>query len=103
MSRNPYESSTSAHMTTRTSPTRWMIVTGSILLALALCCYLATVLMMMLSFNTLSTPTSTVQVSDLAGRISTAMVSSFAGIPLMLTGLVFIIFGFIRRQPVVSA
>lgn len=102
MSQNPYEASTATPTVPRTRPTRWMIVTGSILLGLAVCCLLATVLMMMLSFDAIADSTTAPKPSELAGGLSTAMIPSVAVIPLGLAGIVFLIMGLMRRQPVSS-
>lgn len=103
MNQNPYETNPAATSSPRMRPTRWMVTTGSILLGLALCCFLATVLMMMWSFDALADSTTPPKPSDLASGISTAMISSFAGIPLGLAGLVFLVLGFVRRQRASSA
>lgn len=103
MSQNPYEPSTTTTAASRTRPTRWMITTGSLLLGLALCCFFATVLMMMLSFDAIASSTTAPKPSDLASGISTAMVPAVAAVPLGVAGLAFLIFGFLRRQSVSSA
>ena len=102
MSQIPYETSTKTYPGTQSGLTRWMILTGFVLLGLAAACLVTTVAMMMWFFGELAEPNTTPQPSVMASRISTGMISQLAAIPLGLVGIAFLIIGFIRRQTVTS-
>lgn len=99
MKQNPYDATS---ITSQTRPTRWMIVAGSVSLGLAAVCLLITAMMMMWTFSALAEPNTAPQPSELASGFSNAVISSFAVGPLGLLGIVFLILGFVRRQPISS-
>lgn len=103
MNANPYESGTVSTSAPKTRATRWMILAGAVVLTLAVLCLLATVVGMTWSFNTIADASSTPDPSDLADGISTALIPSIAAIPLAIAGIVLLILGFVRREPVSSA
>ena len=100
MNQNPYFPGKELAAEPRTRTTRWMIWAGAASLLLAGFCLIATVLGMMWSFNVIATSGTTPSASELANGISFAMLPSIAAVPLALLGIVFLILGFGRRQPV---
>lgn len=100
MDQNPYEATTTSS-NPRTQATRWMIVTGGVLLALAALCFCVTVAMLISTYGSLAGSSDAgVKPSEIASGISTAMIPSVAVVPLSLLGIIFLIVGFVRRQPV---
>ena len=94
---NPYQASEASIAATRTRATRWMIWAGVVALVLAFLCLVATVLGMVWSFQAIATASSTPAPTDLARGISNALIPSIAAVPLGIIGIVFLIFGFVRR------
>lgn len=76
-----------------------MVWTGVGALLLAACCLIATVIGMMWSFNEIAASSNSPKPSDLANGISIAVFPSIAAAPLAVLGIVFLILGFVRRQP----
>ncbi|TWU32769.1 hypothetical protein Q31b_58120 [Novipirellula aureliae] len=97
---NPYQAGDASIATPRTRATRWMIWTGAVTLSLAFLCLIATAIGMMWTFNTIATSSTTPRPSDLANGINSALIPSVAAAPLALVGIVLLILGFVRRQPV---
>lgn len=100
MSQNPYEVGTATSHAQRTRPTRWMIVTGCICLGLAVLSLIATVVVMMWSFELVAKTNAASAPYDLANGISFAMIPSVAAVPLGLVGILFLVLGFVRRRSV---
>jgi ABC-type Fe3+ transport system permease subunit len=103
MNPNPYKAGTASIAAPKTRATRWMIVSGAIALLLAALCFVATVVGMILSFDTIATSSSTPKASELASGISTALYSSISAALLAIVGIVLLILGFVRRQLVASS
>lgn len=99
MNQNPYQSGHASAAEPRTRSTRWMVWTGVGALLLAACCLIATVIGMMWSFNEIAASSNSPKPSDLANGISIAVFPSIAAAPLAVLGIVFLILGFVRRQP----
>lgn len=99
MNRNPYEAGLTSLDQPKTQATRWMIITGWILIGLAVFCLLVTLLLMKSSFDTIATSPTAPKPAELAGGISDAMFLSTAVISLGLSGLAFFVMGLAIRQP----
>ncbi len=100
MNQNPYQSGIASAAAPRTRATRWMVWAGAVALLLAVICLIATVVGIMWSFHVVATSSSTPEPSDLAKGISIALIPSIAAAPLALVGIVLLILGFVRRQPI---
>ena len=100
MTENPYQPGTAANATPKTCATRWLVWSGIAALLLAALCLVATVVGMILAFDTMASASTTPSPAELANGISIATIPSFAAAPLGLLGIVLLIVGFIRRRPV---
>ena len=79
-----------------------MVAVGCVSLGVAAACLLATVIMMKWSFDAVANASSVPDPSKLANGINTAMIPAIAVAPLALIGVVFLILGLVRRQPLNS-
>ena len=100
MNSNPYQSGNAPAVAPRTRATRWMVWAGAVAILLAGICLIATVIGMMWSFEAVATTSATPKPSDLSNGISNALLPSIVAAPLALVGIVLLILGFVRRQPV---
>jgi hypothetical protein len=79
-----------------------MIWAGLVALLLAILCLVATFFGLRAAFDAIATTSSTPLPSDLADGINRALLPSYAAAPLALLGIVLLILGLIRRQPVIE-
>jgi hypothetical protein len=77
-----------------------IISLGAASLALAGLCALTTVIGVMKSFDAVAKSSTTPKPSDLAGGVSNSFMFSIPVAPLAIIGVMFLILGFVRRQPV---
>ena len=101
MDESPYSPGIESNGSLKTRATRWMIWVGTVALSLAGLFLLATVIGLISSFNAIANSSSTSpDPAVLARDINTALMFSIPAVPLAITGIVFLILGFIIRQPV---
>lgn len=86
----------------KTRATRWMVSVGVTAILLAGVCLLVTVVGLVLSANSITAANigDPTELADSMDRIRIAAFPAMASGPLFVVGLVFLILGFIRREPV---
>jgi hypothetical protein len=99
MDNNPYQSPSSPAESPKTRPVRWLVWSGLICLALAVLCFLATVVGMLVTFNTIGRSSTALSAEQVARGISIAMIPTLAVVPLGALGILLLILGFVFRRP----
>ena len=100
MDSNPYTPRLSETAKRQTRPTRWMILSGGVALSLAFICLIGVVVGMMWSFDSLAGSGTTGSPTVVASRLDAVLIPSVVTAPLALVGVILLILGFVRRQPV---
>ncbi len=99
MVENPYQSPDEApSKAKKTRPTRWLVRSGMASLVVAACCFVGTVVCMMVSFNRVGQSTSTPTPTDLAESIRWGLILSMPVVPLVILGIGLLVTGFVVRQ-----
>ncbi len=98
MEQNPYQSSRSPGVPTRTTSTRWLVWTGVACLALAMMAAAGAVVNVVLGFQAIA-QSSDPSPEALARRMSLSSLLLFGAPPFGLTGIVLLILGLVLRRP----
>jgi hypothetical protein len=87
--------------TPKTRSSRWLVCSGIALISVSALCFSTTIYGMEMSFDSIAESSASARPSELAHRISLALIPSYAAWPVGILGIVLLVLGFAVRRPIV--